>query len=79
MTSRDYQWQRSIPPPKSEFTHDHSRGLEEKVCAASRFYGYEDEDSWKMCIAAHLQDLGKLAVSNSILDKPGALTDQEFE
>ncbi len=42
------------------------------------FYSFDDEKKNKFLIAADLHDLGKLAISNSILDKPGKLNKQEF-
>jgi HD-GYP domain-containing protein (c-di-GMP phosphodiesterase class II) len=41
--------------------------------------GYREEELYQMCIAAHLHDLGKLAVPNEILDKPSGLTEEEFD
>ena len=41
--------------------------------------GYNDEDCWKISIAAMMHDLGKLMVPEEILEKPGKLTNAEFE
>ena len=38
-----------------------------------------DEDAYNMYHASPLHDIGKIAIPNEILDKPGALTDDEFE
>lgn len=43
------------------------------------FYNFSSEKKQKLLIAANLHDLGKLAIPNAILDKPGRLTDEEFE
>lgn len=63
---------------KSKFTMSHSSGLAEKMCRLAEFYGIEGDDYWKLIIAADLHDLGKLGISNQILDKPGTLTEEEF-
>lgn len=60
---------------KSRFTSRHSSGLEEKICTVSGHHGYSEEKVFQLCIAAHLHDLGKLAVPNQILDKPGKLAE----
>lgn len=64
---------------KSHFTKRHSSGLAEKAAAMADYYGKSSEEKTKLVIAADLHDLGKLAVPNSILDCPRALTDKEFK
>lgn len=64
---------------KSKFTHMHSKGLSEKADIMGRFYNKSEEEIYKLRIAANLHDIGKLAVSNSILDKPGKLDNREFD
>ena len=64
---------------KSPFTGSHSRGISDKVGKICRFYEYDETGYWKMRIAADLHDLGKLAVPNEILDKPGRLDRREFQ
>ncbi len=64
---------------KSHFTKRHSSGLVEKAAAMADYYGKSSEEKTKLVIAADLHDLGKLAVPNSILDCPRALTDKEFK
>ncbi|MBZ4655811.1 MAG: metal dependent phosphohydrolase [Thermoanaerobacter sp.] len=44
----------------------------------AKVIGYDEETSRKIRIAGLLHDLGKLAVPNSILDKPDKLTEEEF-
>lgn len=63
---------------KSPFTGSHSRGISEKTGFICRYYEFDETTYWKMRIAADLHDLGKLAVPNEILDKPGQLTPGEF-
>lgn len=64
---------------KSHFTKRHSSGLAEKAAVMADYYGKSNEEKTKLVIAADLHDLGKLAVPNSILDCPRALTDKEFK
>lgn len=62
----------------STFTAVHSSGLSEKVETLSKFYKFDTEKVKKMIIAANLHDIGKLAIPNSILDKNGKLTEDEY-
>jgi len=64
---------------KSAFTELHSSGLAEKVEKMAAYYGFDEDTAQQLLIAADLHDLGKMAVSNAILDKPGALTAAEFD
>ncbi|MFZ5967437.1 MAG: HD-GYP domain-containing protein [Bacillota bacterium] len=64
---------------KSQFTQQHSSGLAEKLERMALFYDFAEEVTLKLLIAADLHDLGKLAIKNEILDKPGRLSKEEFE
>lgn len=64
---------------KSRFTREHSRGLSQKSAVMADYYRKPKEEKIRLTIAADLHDIGKLAVSNSILDKPGKLEPKEFE
>jgi len=64
---------------KSEFTQTHSSGLSEKIAKMAKFYKMNTTMTLKLVIATDLHDLGKLAISNKILDKPGKLSIVEFE
>ncbi|MHB1484480.1 MAG: HD-GYP domain-containing protein [Saccharofermentanales bacterium] len=63
----------------SEFTQAHSSGLSEKVEILAGFYKMDSTMTLKLLIAADLHDLGKLVISNDVLDKPGDLTKDEFK
>lgn len=63
---------------KSEFTQLHSSGLADKLEKMAVYYQLNEDNTQQLLIAADLHDLGKLAVSNKILDKPGSLTQEEF-
>lgn len=64
---------------KSRYTQRHSHDLSHKVEVMVNYYNMNDEEKVKMIIAADLHDIGKLAVSNDILDSPRKLTNEEFE
>jgi len=63
---------------KSEFTKYHSTKLSRKVEIMADYYDFGKEKSYKLLIAADLHDIGKMAISNSILDKPSSLSKKEY-
>ncbi len=63
---------------KSPYTHDHSRRVSEYAVAAATTLGFSPQRLTRLKRTALLHDIGKLGVSNSILDKPGALTPPEW-
>ena len=64
---------------KSPFTYRHSNGVADAVMAISRQLELSEEDVTFMRRAALVHDIGKLSVSNSILEKPAALDDNEWD
>ena len=62
---------------KSPWTHEHCG----RVCAiatgVAKILGFDDPALRELRRAALLHDLGKLSISNRVLDKPGPLTDVE--
>lgn len=68
-----------IVDSKSHFTLRHSSGLEEKAAFMARYYARDHETTIKLRIAASLHDIGKMAIPNAILDKPGKLTAEEMD
>ena len=52
--------------------------MAEKVTKMARFYGYDESTVERMYIAGVLHDIGKMAVSNDILEKPAKLSKTEF-
>lgn len=63
---------------KSPFTARHSERVAEIAEGIARVLGFADDERRIIRRAGLLHDIGKLAVSNRILDKPGKLTDEEF-
>jgi putative nucleotidyltransferase with HDIG domain len=65
---------------KDQVTHGHIRRVQQQAVALARALGVKDENQIKALEAAGLlHDLGKLAVPEHILNKPGRLTPAEFE
>jgi HD-GYP domain-containing protein (c-di-GMP phosphodiesterase class II) len=63
---------------KSEFTATHSSGVAAAGKALARRVGFSAGECRMFEIAAFLHDLGKLAVPSEILEKPGKLTEAEW-
>jgi putative nucleotidyltransferase with HDIG domain len=65
---------------KDDVTHSHVRRVQTLAMAMARAMGVTDESELKALeAAALLHDTGKLAVPEHILNKPGGLTEAEFE
>lgn len=62
---------------KSPFTYRHSHGVMEAAVGAAATLGLSGPERTDLGRAALVHDIGKLGVPNSILDKPGPLTDEE--
>lgn len=63
---------------KSTFTREHSFRLSHNTGLVASSLGFEPLKIEKIKIASLLHDIGKLAIPNSILDKPGKLTKEEY-
>jgi len=63
---------------KSPYTGGHSLRVADYVCAIAEKLGYSPERRRWLRRGALLHDIGKLGVSNAILDKPGKLDDAEW-
>ena len=64
---------------KSPFTFRHSTGVSKAAVAIGRKMGYNERTIIQLRRAGLLHDIGKLAIPNSILEKPGRLTPAEWE
>ncbi|MFN7015766.1 MAG: HD-GYP domain-containing protein [Fimbriimonadales bacterium] len=67
-----------IVDAKSSFTAEHSRRVARYSVQIAQALGWRDERVNFIYRAGLLHDIGKLGVSNAILEKPGRLTDEEF-
>lgn len=63
---------------KSENTGQHVRRVAEYTEVLCKSLGYSNEESWKVSLAAMMHDVGKIMIPESILEKPGKLTNEEF-
>lgn len=61
------------------YTADHCRSVVGLVNAAADELGIEEEARQELEFAALLHDVGKIVIPKEILNKPGALTDEEFD
>jgi HD-GYP domain-containing protein (c-di-GMP phosphodiesterase class II) len=69
---------RNIIDFRSRFTSTHSSGVAECAASLAKLFGFSDSEVALMRVAGNFHDLGKLAVPNSILNKPDKLTPEEF-
>ena len=63
---------------RSRFTSAHSSGVAAVALELTTIHGFSERECKMMEIAGFLHDLGKLAISNEILEKNDALTHEEF-
>jgi diguanylate cyclase (GGDEF)-like protein/putative nucleotidyltransferase with HDIG domain len=64
---------------KDRYTHKHINRVREYAVGLAERLGLSPEEIEAVKIAALLHDIGKLAVPENILGKPGKLTPEEFE
>ena len=69
---------RNIVDFKSRFTSAHSSGVAASASMISKIFGLMETEIGLMEVAGNLHDIGKLAIPNSILDKPGKLSKEEM-
>ncbi|HOU50675.1 MAG: HD-GYP domain-containing protein [Smithella sp.] len=64
---------------KSPWTAGHSERVTKFAEAIGRSLHFNEDEMRALTISAILHDIGKIAVPEQILDKPGRLTDEEFD
>ena len=64
---------------KDPYTRGHSERVSSYSMAITRHLGMSQEEVFRVHIASILHDVGKLGIRESILNKPGGLSDDEFE
>ncbi len=69
---------RNIIDFRSPFTATHSTGVASVASQIAMYSGYAESEIKLMKVAGNFHDIGKLVVPNSILNKPGPLTNQEM-
>jgi len=70
---------RSIIDFRSPFTASHSTGVAACASQLARYFGFSKKEIDLMEVAGYLHDIGKLAVSNDLLEKNGRLSTEEFD
>lgn len=63
---------------KDRYTNDHSERVAELSKAIAVELGLPQDDIEKVRLAGLVHDIGKIGVSEVVLNKPGRLTDSEF-
>lgn len=64
---------------RDEYTQGHSRRVAEISMEIAKKLKYNQWKIEKLTVAAMLHDVGKIGVSDNILNKPGKLTNEEFD
>jgi putative nucleotidyltransferase with HDIG domain len=64
---------------KDDYTAEHTRGVALRAVQVGEELGLAPVRLRELAVGGLLHDVGKLAVPNEILQKPGALTDDEFD
>jgi putative nucleotidyltransferase with HDIG domain len=63
---------------RDRMTHDHTQHVSTYARRLAERLGLSTDDIWRVTVAGQLHDLGKIAVRDDILFKPGKLTDDEM-
>ena len=63
---------------RSPFTANHSAGVAKTAEKLAELAGFSPYECKMMLVSGYLHDLGKLAVKNDVLEKPGKLNVDEF-
>jgi putative nucleotidyltransferase with HDIG domain len=64
---------------KDEYTAEHTRGVALRAVQVGEELGLAPARLRELAIGGLVHDVGKLSVPNEILQKPGALSDEEYE
>lgn len=64
---------------RDPYTAGHSRRVSHLSCAIANAMGEAAEAVEKIRIGALLHDIGKIGIADAVLQKPGRLTDEEFD
>ena len=68
-----------ISESKSKFTGEHIKRVAEYMRILGEASGFDEDYVDKLATASMMHDIGKLMIPESILEKPGRLTDEEFQ
>lgn len=64
---------------KDLYTKGHSERVAKYSEMIAKKMGYSDDDAKTLYIMALMHDVGKIGIPDAIINKPGALTDEEFK
>ena len=64
---------------RDAYTASHSDRVADMVLVLAAALGLDEDETTRIHMAAHLHDIGKIAIDEKILNKPGRLTPEEFE
>ncbi|MCS7311440.1 MAG: HD domain-containing protein [Acidobacteria bacterium] len=64
---------------KDPYTRGHSERVSRYARTIAQFMDFSDEEIEKVYLAGLLHDVGKIGIQDRILQKPAALTDEEYE
>lgn len=64
---------------RDPYTRDHSRRVSDTATLLAKMLGLSDDEIQEIHIAAHLHDIGKIGIPDSVLLKPGRLDDEEWK
>lgn len=73
------RYQLAILDKMDPITKKHSESVANLVCRICEYLGYNWQATIHSTMNAYLHDVGKLAIPQEILNKPGKLTDEEYE
>lgn len=68
-----------ISESKSKYTGEHIKRVAEYMRVLGKASGFDDEYNEMLATASMMHDIGKLMISEEILDKPDKLTDEEYQ
>ena len=64
---------------KDKYTNGHSGRVAKYSKEIARRFGYSHKEQTDIYMMALLHDVGKIGISDDVINKPGKLTDEEFE
>jgi HD-GYP domain-containing protein (c-di-GMP phosphodiesterase class II) len=68
-----------ISESKSKFTGEHIKRVAAYMRIMGKASGFDDDYNEMLATASMMHDIGKLMISEEILDKPDKLTDEEYQ
>ena len=79
INERDILTQMRLLKKRDDYTFNHSLGVSTLAASMGKWLNYSDEEIRELSIAGLFHDIGKLKIPDEIINKPGDLTEEEFE